>query len=108
MAMSFMGRLKNTDDIILHYAPMHTILVDMGWDMETNLSHWIVNNPTKYQDALLQSFDAGCNLACTQTQSVSPWRAEPFGLRDKVYEYNYKSRGVKPKKIEENIGIARG
>jgi 5-methyltetrahydrofolate--homocysteine methyltransferase len=91
MVMNFMERLQKTDDIILHYAPMHTILADWGWDMETNLSHWIVNNPEKYQEALSLSFDAGCHLACTQTQSISPWRAVPFGMRDKVYEYNYTS-----------------
>lgn len=91
MAMTFMERLKNTDDIILHYAPMHTILRDWGWDMETNLSHWIMNNPEKYQDALRKSYDAGCHLGCTMTQSISPFRAVPFGMRDKVHEYNYKS-----------------
>lgn len=91
MSMNFMERLQKTEDIIFHYAPFHTILADWGWDMKTNLSHWIVNNPGKFQDALRISFDAGCHFACTQTQSVSPWRSVPFGLRDKVYEYNYKS-----------------
>jgi 5-methyltetrahydrofolate--homocysteine methyltransferase len=91
MAMNLRERLQNTDDILLHYAPMHTLLANWGWDMETNLSKWIVEHPDDYHDALKQSFEAGCNFGCTQTQSVSPWRAEPFGLRDKIYELNYKS-----------------
>jgi len=89
--MDLRERLKNPDDILLHYAPLHTLLADWGWDMETNLSKWIVENPGKYQDALCQSFEAGCDFACTQTQSASPWRAEVFGLRDRIYEFNYKS-----------------
>jgi len=91
MAMDLRERLRNTNDVLLHYAPLHTLLADWGWDLETNLSEWIINHPDKYQDALCQSFEAGCDFACTQTQSASPWRAKPFDLETKVYELNYMS-----------------
>ncbi len=91
MAMDLIERLKNTDDILIHYAPMHSLLADWSKDLGSHLSEWIINNPEKYQDALRQSFAAGCHFACTQTQASSPWRAETFGLRDRVYELNFKS-----------------
>lgn len=91
MAMDLRQRLRNTDDVLLHYAPLHSLLADWGKDLESHLSEWIINHPDAYQDALRQSFAAGCDFACTQTQASSPWRAEPFGLRDRIYEFNFKS-----------------
>ena len=91
MAIDLRERLRNTDDTLLHYPPLHSLLADWGKDLESNLSEWIVNNPDRYQDALRQAFIAGCDFAGTQTQAASPWRAEVFGLRDRIYEFNYKS-----------------
>ena len=91
MAMSFLERLKNTNDVLTHYAPLHTLLADWGKDLESHLSEWIINHPGEYQEALSRSFEAGCDLAYTATQASSPWRAEVFGLRDRIYEFNYKS-----------------
>jgi 5-methyltetrahydrofolate--homocysteine methyltransferase len=91
MATDFLERLKNTDDVLTHYAPLHTLLVDWGKDLESHLSEWVVSHPKEYQEALSRAFEAGCDLAYTATQASSPWRAEVFGLRDRVYEFNYKS-----------------
>jgi len=91
MANDLRERLKNTDDILLHYAPLHSLLADWGKPLEAHLSEWIINNPDKYQDALKQSFAAGCDFACTQTQASSPWRAASFGLRHRIKEFNYES-----------------
>ena len=91
MALDLRERLRNTDDILLHYPPLHSLLADWGKDLESNLSEWIINNPEKYQDALRQGFAAGCDFAGTQTQAASPWRAEVFGLRNRIHELNYKS-----------------
>jgi 5-methyltetrahydrofolate--homocysteine methyltransferase len=91
MTTGFLERLKNTGDVLTHYAPLHTLLVDWGKDLESHLSEWVVNHPKEYQEALSRSFEAGCDLAYTATQASSPWRAEVFGLRDRVYEFNYKS-----------------
>jgi len=81
----------STGEILLHYAPLHSLLADWGKPLEAHLSEWIIDNPEKYQDALRQSFAAGCHFACTMTQSSSPWRAESFGLRDRIHEFNFKS-----------------
>ena len=91
MASNLKERLQNTDDVLLHYIPLHSLLADWGKDLESHLSEWIVNHPDAYQEALKLSFDAGCDFACTQTQASSPWRAEVFGVRDRIYELNYKS-----------------
>lgn len=91
MAMDLRERLQKTDDVLLHYVPLHSLLADWGKDLESHLSEWIINHPDAYQDALRQSFAAGCDFACTQTQASSPWRAETFGLRDRIYEFNLKS-----------------
>ena len=90
MAKAFLERLKD-DEILFHYAPLHSLLADWGKDLESNLSDWIVKNPDKYQDALVQSYKAGCTLGCTQTQAASPWRAATFGMRDDIHEFNYRS-----------------
>lgn len=89
MATGFFKRLQY--DVLVHFAPMHTILTDWGKDLESHLSEWILKHPETFQKALKQSFDAGCDIACTSTQAASPWRAEIFGLRDNVYEFNLKS-----------------
>ena len=91
MAMDLRERLQNTNEVLLHYAPLHSLLADWGKDLESHLSEWIINNPEKYQDALQQSFAAGCDFACTQTQAASPWRAGVFGLQDRIDEFNFKS-----------------
>jgi len=91
MAIDLKERLRNTDDVLVHYVPLHSLLADWGKDLESHLSEWIITHPDTYQDALQQSFAAGCDFACTQTQASSPWRAEVFGLRDRVSEFNYKS-----------------
>jgi len=90
MAKGFLERLKD-EEILFHYAPLHSLLADWGKDLESNLSDWIVKNPDKYQDALVQSYKAGCTLGCTQTQAASPWRAATFGMRDRIHEFNYRS-----------------
>lgn len=84
-------RLKQTGDILLHYFPVHSALADWGKDLESHLSEWIVTHPDKYQDALVQSFAAGCDFASTSTQAASPWRAGVFGFRHKVREHNLQS-----------------
>jgi hypothetical protein len=71
MVKGFLERLKD-EEILFHYAPLHSLLADWGKDLESNLSDWIVKNPDKYQDALVQSYKAGCTLGCTQTQAASP------------------------------------
>ncbi|MFB3902685.1 MAG: homocysteine S-methyltransferase family protein [Acidobacteriota bacterium] len=90
MSASFLERLQN-GEILFHYAPLHSLLADWGKPLETHLSKWIIDNPEKYQEALVKSYEAGCTLGCTQTQAASPWRAETFGLRHRVRELNYKS-----------------
>jgi 5-methyltetrahydrofolate--homocysteine methyltransferase len=84
-------RLASTDDILLHYFPLHSALADWGKDLESHLSEWIVTHPEAYQDALAKSFEAGCDFASTSTQAASPWRAAVFGLRHKVREHNLAS-----------------
>ena len=90
MEPSFLDRLQD-DEIIFHYAPLHSLLADWGKPLETHLSEWIVNNQEKYQEALTESYRAGCTFGCTQTQAASPWRAETFGLRHRIHEFNYQS-----------------
>ena len=89
--MNLLERLKNTNDIIIHYFPLHSALTDWGKPLEDHLSDWILKNPNEYQDAIVKSFEAGCDLVSTSTQGSSPWRAAVYGLQDKVYELNYES-----------------
>jgi 5-methyltetrahydrofolate--homocysteine methyltransferase len=89
--MKLIDRLKNTKDVLLHYFPLHSALVDWGKPLEVHLSEWIINHPKEAQDAWRKSFEAGCDFASTSTQASSPWRANVFGLRDKVHELNYRS-----------------
>lgn len=87
-----MRKIKGTSDVLLHYAPMQTLLCDLwGKPMEEHLSDWIIKHPDAFQDTLIKSFDAGCDLASTSTQAASPWRAGVYGLKDRVYEMNYQS-----------------
>ena len=88
---TLLDRLRTTDEVLLHYFPLHSALAAWGKPLEVHLSQWIVEHPDQYQDALLKSFEAGCDLASTSTQAGSPWRAEVFGLRDRVHELNYQS-----------------
>ena len=88
---SLVDRLLGTSDILTHYYPLHSALAEWGKPLEEHLSAWIIDHPEEYQAALLQSFDAGCDLASTSTQASSPWRAEVFGLRHRVREMNLRS-----------------
>lgn len=89
--MDLLNRLRNTDDILLHYYPLHSALMDWGKDLESHLSEWICTHKEIYQEALLKSYEAGCDFCSTSTQAASPWRAAVFGLRHKVHEHNYLS-----------------
>lgn len=101
MATDFLSRLRGTQDVLLHYVPLHSLLADWGKPLEEHLSEWILNHPDAYQAALVKSYAAGCDLASTSTQASSPWRANVFGLRHRVYDHNYLSaklaREVTPK-----------
>jgi 5-methyltetrahydrofolate--homocysteine methyltransferase len=101
MKMDFLERLKY--DVLVQFAPIHTLLADWGKDLESHLSHWIIKHPEAYQEALQTSYEAGCDIGTTATQAASPWRAESFGLRDKVYDFNYQSarlaKAVTPKRL---------
>ncbi len=91
MPESLVERLQNTDEILLHYFPLHSALADWGKDLESHLSEWIVTHPDAYQEAIRLSLEAGCDFVSTSTQAASPWRAEVFGMRSKVHEHNYLS-----------------
>jgi 5-methyltetrahydrofolate--homocysteine methyltransferase len=80
--------LRESSDVLLHYFPAHSALADWGKDLESHLSEWIATHPDIYQEALAESFKAGCDFASTSTQAASPWRAEVFGMRHKVREHN--------------------
>jgi 5-methyltetrahydrofolate--homocysteine methyltransferase len=89
VATDFLERLQY--DVLISWVPLHTLLVDWGKDLESHLSEWIINHPEEFQDAQKQSLDAGVDLTFTATQAASPWRAETFGLRDRIYEFNFES-----------------
>ncbi len=91
MPKSLIERLQNTDEILLHYLPLHSALADWGKDLESHLSEWIVTHPDAYQEAIRLSFEAGCDFVSTSTQAASPWRAAVFNMRSKVREHNYLS-----------------
>jgi len=93
MPSMLMNRLSN-HEVLLHYAPLHSMLAEWGKPLEVHLSQWVIDHPDAYQDALVRSYAAGCDLASTSTQAASPWRAEVFGLRDMVHELNYKSAAL--------------
>ncbi len=87
----FLERLRT--DVLVTWAPFHSMLVDWGKDLESHLSEWIIRHPREFQDALKQSYAAGCDLGTTATQAASLFRSEPFGqaVVDRVYELNYYS-----------------
>ena len=92
MADGFLKRLES--DILIGHAPLQTILVhEYGKPMEQHLSEWVVDHPAEFQDALKQSYEAGCDLGHTATQASSPFRSKPFGqtVVDRVYEFNLES-----------------
>ncbi len=91
MPQNLVERLKTTDDVLLHYLPLHSALADWGKDLESHLSEWIVTHTEAYQDAIVKSIEAGCDFVSTSTQAASPWRAAVYGMRDKVREHNYLS-----------------
>jgi len=90
MAKDFLERLRS--DRLIGYMPMQTFLVeDYGKPMEQHLSEWILAHPREYRDAARRSFDAGCDMVHTGTQASSRIRSKPFGLEDRVYEFNFES-----------------
>jgi 5-methyltetrahydrofolate--homocysteine methyltransferase len=91
MAIDLRKRLQETEDILIHYLPLHSALADWGKDLESHLSEWIVTHTEAFQDAIIKSIEAGCDFVSTSTQAASPWRAEVFNLRNKVHEHNYLS-----------------
>jgi len=91
MPRNLVERLRETDEILLHYLPLHSALADWGKDLESHLSEWIVTHPEIYQEAIIKSLEAGCDFVSTSTQAASPWRARVFGLEAKVREHNYLS-----------------
>ena len=91
MAMDFMERLRNTNDVLVICQSMHTILVEeYGKPMEAHISDWVVAHPKEFQDAIRQAFAVGYDIVHIATQASSPIRAKPFGVDDRVYELNYK------------------
>jgi 5-methyltetrahydrofolate--homocysteine methyltransferase len=106
MLTNFLDRLQNTSDVLIHYFPLHSALADWGKDLGSHLSEWIITHPDQYQDALVKSFEAGCDFASTSTQAASPWRAEVFGLRHKVHENNYLSAKLAKEVMSEGRYLA--
>ena len=103
---SFRRKLYNSNDILIHYFPLHSALAGWGKRLESHLSEWIVSHPDRYQDAIIKSIEAGCDIVSTSTQAASPWRAEVFGLRNKVHEFNYKSAKLAKEVTPKNIYVA--
>ena len=94
MAMGFMERLRNTDDVLIGFSGMQTLLVDeYEKPMEEHLSVWIVAHPEEFQDCLRRIYATGHDIGPIGTQASSPFRAAPFGktVVDRVYELNYES-----------------
>ncbi len=102
--MSFMERLRNTDDVLVHFGPIPTFLAaEYGYPLEEHVSVWIVDHPGEFQDACRRIYAAGHDSVQIGTQSASPFRSKPFGqtVVDRVYELNYRTaaltREVTPK-----------
>ena len=90
--MDLRERLRNTDDVLVMFFSMQTLLVEeYGKPMETHLGEWILAHPKEFQDSLRRLYDAGYDMAHPGTQANSPFRAKPFGVQDKVYELNYQA-----------------
>lgn len=101
MANEFLERIES--EVLILYAPMQTLLMDWGKDLESHLSEWVLAHPEEYQEALIKSYEAGCDMGHTATQASSLFRSAPFNLQDKVHEFNFKSaqlaREVTPKEF---------
>ena len=105
MATDFLERLRS--DRLIGYMPMQTFLVEeYGKPMENHLSEWILAHPGEYQDAARRSFDAGCDMVHTGTQASSRIRSKPFGLEDRVYEFNFESAKLARVEPRANLGDA--
>lgn len=104
--MNFLERIGATQDILLHYYPLHSALADWGKDLESHLSEWIINHPDAYQESIVPSLEAGCDIISTSTQAASPWRAAVFGLRDRIHEYNYHSARLAREVVPEGRYLA--
>ena len=99
-----MERLRNTDDVLVHFGPIPTFLAaEYGYPLEEHVSVWIVDHPGEFQDACRRIYAAGHDSVQIGTQSASPFRSKPFGqtVVDRVYELNYRTaaltREVTPK-----------
>ena len=99
MPTDFLTRLRQ--EVLVLYAPMQTLLMEWGKELESHLSEWVLSHPEAYQEALVKSYAAGCDMGHTATQASSVFRTEPFNLGSHVHEFNYKSaklaREVTPK-----------
>jgi 5-methyltetrahydrofolate--homocysteine methyltransferase len=89
MTQTFMERIQS--EVLILFAPMQTLLMDWGKDLESHLSEWVLANPEKYQEALVKSYDVGCDMGHTATQASSVFRSTPFDLQHRVSEFNIKS-----------------
>lgn len=89
MAKEFLERLAS--EVLILYVPMQTLLMDWGKDLESHLSEWVLEHPEAYQEALIKSYEIGCDMGHTATQASSVFRSTPFNLQDKVYEFNFRS-----------------
>lgn len=89
MANAFLSRLQS--DWLILYAPLQTLLLDWGKDQEAHLSDWVLKNPEKFQEALVLSYEAGCEMGHTATQASSVFRATPFDQQHRIHELNYES-----------------
>ena len=69
MGKDFLERLSS--EVLIMFAPMQTLLMDWGKDLESHLSEWVLQNPEKYQEALTESYAAGCDMGHTATQARS-------------------------------------
>ena len=107
MAVGFAERLRSTSDVLVMMSAMQTLLTEeCGKPMEDHLSGWIITHPEEFQNVIRRTFAAGYDLLHIGTQASSPFRTKQFGLRDKVYELNYKSAKLAKEVTPENHYIA--
>jgi 5-methyltetrahydrofolate--homocysteine methyltransferase len=100
MAKEFLERLES--EVLILFAPMQTLLMDWGKDLESHLSEWVLEHPEAYQEALIKSYEAGCDMGHTATQASSVFRSTPFKLQDRVHEFNFKSAQLAREVTPEN------
>jgi len=94
MATDFLDRLRNTDDVLVFFGQIPTLLtLEYGYPLEEHVSVWTVDHPKEFQDAIRRVYAIGCDGAHIGVQSASPWRSKPFGqaVVDRVYELNYET-----------------